>query len=72
MAHSSSTVQLVSITLGPIWQFLPTTVSPRKMVPGRSWVPSPTWTESSTYTEEGSIISTPASSRAWRLASKAA
>ncbi len=48
MVQPSSTVQSVSITLGPIWQLGPTVVFPRRMVPGSSSVPAPTVTVSST------------------------
>lgn len=43
-------------------------VSPQDGAPGSSSVPAPTVTPASTYTAEGSIISTPAASRAARFA----
>ena len=40
----SPTVQSRIMVLGPISQFLPMTVSPRRMVPGSTTVPAPTCT----------------------------
>ena len=48
MVQPSPTVQSVSITWGPMQQFSPMTVFPRRIVPGSSIVPAPTVTSSST------------------------